>query len=132
MSNSNGERRSWREIAIDLIGERDSGRFLNLAEELDAALAALDLKKKRHGLLAANYHSQPSRVNDRSACEKIVDVAVALMRSDYASMQMLYPERGTGGELRLLSFRGFNPEAATFWEWVRADSKSTCGIALAR
>ena len=62
--------------------------------------------------------------------EKIVDAAVAIMRSDYASMQMLYPERGSGGELRLLAFRGFNPLAATFWEWVRADSKSTCGLAL--
>jgi PAS domain S-box-containing protein len=63
--------------------------------------------------------------------EKIVDAAVVIMRSDYASMQMLFPERGPGGELRLLAFRGFNPEAAKFWEWVRADSKSTCGIALA-
>lgn len=62
--------------------------------------------------------------------EKIVDAAVAIMRSDYASMQMLYPERGTGGELRLLAFRGFNPRAAEFWVWVRADSKSTCGFAL--
>ncbi len=62
--------------------------------------------------------------------ETIVDDAVALMRSDYASLQMLYPERGVGGELRLLAFRGFNPKAAAFWEWVRADSKSTCGIAL--
>ncbi|HYL94221.1 MAG TPA: ATP-binding protein [Terriglobales bacterium] len=62
--------------------------------------------------------------------EKIVDAAVLIMRSDYASMQMLFPERGPGGELRLLAFRGFNPEAARFWEWVRADSKSTCGLAL--
>src|SRR5690349_13753436 len=62
--------------------------------------------------------------------EKIVDAAVIIMRSDYASMQMLFPERGSGGELRLLAFRGFNPEAAKFWKWVRADSKSTCGLAL--
>lgn len=62
--------------------------------------------------------------------EKIVDDAVAVMHSEYASLQRLHPERGTGGELRLLAFRGFNPLAATFWEWVRADSKSTCGIAL--
>jgi DNA-binding NarL/FixJ family response regulator len=68
--------------------------------------------------------------NDGIACEEIVDAAVDLMRSDYASMQMLFPERGTGGELQLLSFRGFNPQAARFWEWVRADSKSTCGFAL--
>jgi GAF domain-containing protein len=55
---------------------------------------------------------------------------LAPMRSHYASLQMLFPERGSGGELRLLAFRGFNPEAARFWEWVRADSKSTCAIAL--
>jgi DNA-binding NarL/FixJ family response regulator len=62
--------------------------------------------------------------------EEIVDAAAALMRSDYASMQVLYPERGTGGELRLLAFRGFSPDAASSWEWVGADSKCSCAIAL--
>lgn len=130
MSSTNEERRSWREIAIDLIGERDRRRILMLAEDLDEVLTALDLGKRRRGAVSASHRYQPFRISDRTACEKIVDVAVALMHSDYASMQMLYPERGTGGELRLLSFRGFNPQAATFWEWVRADSKSTCGLAL--
>ena len=63
--------------------------------------------------------------------QHIMDAAVAIMRSDFASMQMLHPERGHGGELRLLTFRGFNPEAAKFWEWVGAHSDgSTCGAAL--
>jgi PAS domain S-box-containing protein len=63
--------------------------------------------------------------------EKIMDTAVAIMRSDFASMQMLYPERGRGGELRLLTFRGFNARAAKFWEWVGIDSVGTsCGAAL--
>ncbi|MGQ0748990.1 MAG: PAS domain S-box protein [Betaproteobacteria bacterium] len=65
-----------------------------------------------------------------SLYDKILDAAVAIMRSDYASMQMLHPERGSGGELRLLACRGFSPQAAKFWEWVRADSESTCGVAL--
>ena len=68
--------------------------------------------------------------NPEALYEKIVDAAVAIMGSDFASMQMLFPERGSGGELKLLAFRGFNPLAARFWEWVRADSKSTCGVAL--
>lgn len=72
----------------------------------------------------------PKRNQQASDYEKIVDDAVACMGSDYGSMQMLFPERGSGGELRLLAFRGFNSQAAQFWEWVRADSKSTCGIAL--
>src|SRR4029078_6604239 len=62
--------------------------------------------------------------------EKIMDAAVSIMRSDFASIQMYYPERGSGGELRLLAFYGFEPQAAKFWEWVRADSQCTCGVAL--
>lgn len=62
--------------------------------------------------------------------EEILDAAVEIMHSDFASMQRLYPERGEAGELRLLGFRGFDPEAARFWEWVRADSGCTCGEAL--
>jgi PAS domain S-box-containing protein len=60
--------------------------------------------------------------------EKILDAAMTIMGSDFASMQMFYPEPG---ELRLLAYRGFNPTAAAFWEWVRPGSGSTCGVALA-
>lgn len=95
----------------------------NAAKELLAAVNALRWS------LAPNDPNL-RRASDGKVYEEIVDAALALMRSDYASMQMLFPERGTGGELRLLAFRGFNPQAAKFWEWVRADSRSTCGIAL--
>jgi PAS domain S-box-containing protein len=59
---------------------------------------------------------------------KILDAAVAIMTSDFAIMQMFYPERG---ELRLLGYRGFTPAAAAFWEWVGPGSGSVCGVALA-
>lgn len=65
--------------------------------------------------------------------EKVMDAAVQIMRSDFASMQKLHAERGadgSGGELRLLAFRGFSPEAAKYWEWVPAGSESTCGMVL--
>lgn len=71
-----------------------------------------------------------SEENVEALYDKILDAASAIMRSDFASMQMLYPERGERGELRLLGSRGFPPEAVRFWEWVRADSNCTCGIAL--
>jgi GAF domain-containing protein len=125
-----GRRRSWKEIAKEVLGEKDRGRFGELTEELYEALVAQELGIQWQGPLAEdNLHVVPKTIQ-RFAFEKIVDNAVALMRSDYASLQMLYPERGTGGELRLLAFQGFNPRAASFWEWVRADSQSTCGIAL--
>src|SRR5262249_45987371 len=62
--------------------------------------------------------------------EQILDAAVGIMRSDFASMQLFYPERGTAGELRLLGHRGFSAQAAKFWEWVRPCSASACGMAL--
>src|SRR5262245_34528504 len=63
--------------------------------------------------------------------DKMMDAAMAIMRSDFASMQMFHPERGRGGELRLLTFRGFNPNAAKHWEWVGIEpAGTTCGAAL--
>ena len=61
---------------------------------------------------------------------KLLDAVVAIMRAQFGSMQRYYPERGSEGELRLLASRGFSPEAAEFWECVRADSGCTCGHAL--
>lgn len=58
---------------------------------------------------------------------EILDAAIALMRSDMGSMQMLCPERN---ELSLLAWRGFHPQAAEFWKWVALDSGSTCGKAM--
>lgn len=62
--------------------------------------------------------------------EKIVDAAIAVMRSDFASMQVLCSGRDDEHELKLLAFRGLSPEAAKLWERVRADSGSACGAAL--
>jgi PAS domain S-box-containing protein len=108
-------------IAIE---RKQAGEALRKSEaQLEAELADTKLLQ---GISAQLISEQ----NIESLYEKILDAAVAIMRSDYGSMQMLYPERGSGGELYLLAFRGFSPEAAKFWEWVRADSKSTCGRAL--
>lgn len=119
--------RPWRVIAQELSAETNPGKVLNLSEELIRAVEKRELREKGQDHV---NESDPAVRNQHSDYEKIVENAIALMRSDYASLQMLFPERGSGGELLLLSFRGFNPQAAKFWEWVRADSKSTCGIAL--
>jgi GAF domain-containing protein len=58
--------------------------------------------------------------NVEALYEKILDAAVAIMRAQYGCMKMYYPERGSGGELRLLASRGFSPE------WVRLDPEGTC------
>jgi PAS domain S-box-containing protein len=65
-----------------------------------------------------------------SLFQKLVNAAVAIMHSDFASMQMFYPERGTRGELRLLASHGFNEEAQRCWEWVSHETASSCGEVL--
>jgi len=59
---------------------------------------------------------------------KIVDAVAVIMRSDFATMQILSNE--PQGELRLLASRGLTPEGMKLWEWVRPDTESTCGQAL--
>jgi PAS domain S-box-containing protein len=59
--------------------------------------------------------------------QQIIEAAIVLMRSNAASMQMLYPEKN---ELRLLAWKGFDPKAAAFWQSVDAESNGSCGEAL--
>jgi PAS domain S-box-containing protein len=59
--------------------------------------------------------------------DQILETAMKIMHADFASVQIFHPERG---ELKLLGYRGFNPKAAKFWEWVRPASRSPCGVAL--
>jgi PAS domain S-box-containing protein len=69
-------------------------------------------------------------LNERNAealYDLIADAALTMMQSDFASMQMFHPERGA---LFLLSHRGFSPEDAEAWRWVRPDTGCTCGEAL--
>ena len=58
--------------------------------------------------------------------EKIVDAAVVIMRSDCASMQIV-DERENA--LRILAWRGFDPEFGRVFELVRADARASCGVA---
>jgi signal transduction histidine kinase/ActR/RegA family two-component response regulator len=62
--------------------------------------------------------------------ETIVDAATSIMHSEFASLQMLYPERGAGGELKLIASRGFSDDAKKIWQWVTRDHNTTCGAAL--
>ncbi len=65
--------------------------------------------------------------NVEALYEHVLDGAIGLMSADMGSMPMLDRTRG---ELKLIASRGFHPESAAFWEWVRLDSESTCGQAL--
>lgn len=62
--------------------------------------------------------------------KKIVEAAVAVMGSQFASMQMLVPHETSGGKLKLLASSGLGEEGEKFWEWVYYHTGSSCGEAL--
>lgn len=63
--------------------------------------------------------------------EKIIDAAMKIMDSQYASIQMIESDDGDdSNKLLLLAYRGFNCEASTFWKCVDIKSRSACGEAL--
>lgn len=113
----------WCLVITDLRGHK-------LQEALRESEAQLAVELADSKLLQSISAQLIHEENVEALYENIIDAAMVLMQSDMASMQMLYPERGTAGELRLVTFRGFNPQSAKFWEWVRVDSESSCGVAL--
>ena len=96
-----------------------------LRESKERLAAELDATRQLQ-----NISTQLIYENDTEALyEMILDAAVIIMRSDFASMQMFHPERG---ELQLLAHRGFDPSSVVLWQWVRPGAGCICGAALHR
>jgi len=70
------KRRSWKEVAMDVMAESDRGRFQELVGELDDALAAQALGDKWQSHVVENNPCLLPRISQQGACEKIVDAAV--------------------------------------------------------
>lgn len=67
----------------------------------------------------------------RELYSKILGAAVAIMRSQFASMQMLHRDGGVSdGKLKLLSARGYTDKAIKQFEWVDRDMCTSCGVSL--
>jgi PAS domain S-box-containing protein len=69
--------------------------------------------------------------NPQAIYEAIVDAATRLMKSQFASMQMVVA--GTSPpQLKLLASRGFDEAAQTAWDIVTPESASSCSVAMGR
>jgi hypothetical protein len=64
---------------------------------------------------------------------RIIEAARQLMKSDFASLQILCASNEGDGQqkLELLAHCGFTLAAAEHWRVVRIDSATTCGVAWA-
>jgi PAS domain S-box-containing protein len=133
------ERRTDGEMAKDIEVKNEEGAAetkLKAEAAADAALA--DLLKPHERARVDAQLNDALRLHEVSTLlvqegdldtlhNRILDAAIGLMSADMASLQIFHPEQR---ELRLLAWRGFHPASAAFWERVRFNSASTCGLAL--
>ncbi len=100
---------------------------------------ATDVTERRHAehelrdelAVAQHLLTVLSKLTDdrlESLSAQLLDAAVMIMHSDFASVQIFDAERD---QLSLVAHRGFTPEAAERWRVVRRDTQTPCGIALA-
>ncbi|HEU4592354.1 MAG TPA: GAF domain-containing protein [Steroidobacteraceae bacterium] len=116
---------SQEDLAVALAIARQLG-FAVRRQRIDAAIAIeLAALRSLHALSVEIAHE----VDLAGSYEKLVDAAMLIMNSDFASMQEVHRNRGPLGELRLLTFRGLSAAAAQTWAWIRADSACPCGLA---
>ncbi len=69
----------------------------------------------------------------QALCDQMLDAASAIMRSDFASMQILVADGGGDAApdvLSLLAWRGFHPESARAWSRVPLDAWPVRALAL--
>ena len=110
-------------INIDITESRRANDLLRMRQaELTAELADAKLLQEISTQLIHEEHVE-------GLYQQIVSAAVALMRSDWATMQQFYSDAPSVGGLGLLASRGFEPEAIKGWQWVALDAATTCAAA---
>ncbi|PWU04380.1 MAG: hypothetical protein C5B52_01580 [Bacteroidetes bacterium] len=107
--------------AADLIERKQAEEVLqnkqkHLAKELD------DTKQLQ---LISTKIIEQSNIDE--LYEAILNAATEIMNSDCASIQTMIQDKE---ELYLLAYKNFHPTSVKHWEYVKADSHSSCGLAL--
>jgi two-component system CheB/CheR fusion protein len=134
--------RRVRQLQADADAYRTTQRAsLNLIEDAvlarDAAKRESAERQRAEGELAEELaatevlqrlSSQLIREEEGSTFyEQIVETAVRLMHSDCGSLQLLDPDTQM---LRLLAWKGFDPESARFWQEIKSEDGTSCCAAL--
>src|SRR5205807_986185 len=112
--------------------ERQSAaeRLAEQGERLQETLARLERELLDTLVLQAVSGQLVHESDFASVHEKLLGAAIAIMGSDFGSMQILEPHGERGRELRLLASHNFTADAERAWEWVGVDGTTTCAEAL--
>lgn len=129
-----------RNAELELYLKERSTSSPMIIEKVDCKLSKEELKKSRMQLeteledaklLQSISMELLNGGNIQALYERLVDAAMKIMHSEYASMQMLHTDQEGNCRLKLLSFRGFNSSASFLWKWIDTKTaNTTCSEAL--
>jgi len=120
-----------RGAAGGVIGYSTIGRDITKAKQVEAELRRREQRLAREVAGVTTLQSISTRLISESTPEslymQILGAAMELMASDAASVQVLAADRTS---LKLLAWKNFHPDSATFWQRVTIGAGSTCSRAL--
>ena len=121
------KRRDWRDDEVVLFRDLSNRVFPRLERARAEAAVERDLRDTRL-LRELGTTTLVSDADMPALYAEILDAAIALTEADAGTVQILDDDRQA---LALLATKGFSREMTDHFEWVGADSDTSCGMALA-
>ncbi|HEY7235927.1 MAG TPA: GAF domain-containing protein, partial [Gemmatimonadaceae bacterium] len=119
---------TWTPLEIAIMQETAARTWEVVERARTERAVAMELADTK---LLQKLSAQLTEEEDSTALyETFVDAAVSILQSEFATLQIFYPERGQSGELRLITARGFTAQAVRAWEWVSRRDHTLCAQAL--
>jgi PAS domain S-box-containing protein len=120
-----------RDVAGNVIGLISTARDVTEQKRAEAALRESERRLTRELVDTKHLQNLSSLLIEKGDAEglyeQIMETAMAVMRADFCSIQILDEEHD---QLSLLAWKNFHPDAAKFWRTVSAGNGETCGAAL--
>ena len=129
--------KKWFDFHLTKVGGGNNNHIAAVFQDITERKEAEEVLRKNEERMAADLadtkllQSISSQLiqedNVEAIYDQLLNAATAIMHSEMATMQMLFPEKN---ELLLLASKGFDPEIIKYWEWVKMGAESSCGTAL--
>jgi signal transduction histidine kinase/CheY-like chemotaxis protein len=128
------DKRGRRFDAEDLRLLTSLARFASIAYRLTLtqdrmAQLRLETELADSRLLQAISSELITENDEKAFHERLLDAAMSIMHSDFASLQM-FKEDASGGHLELIAHHGFSQEAIDRWQVVNSTMRTICGEML--